>query len=200
MTKICPNCKTGNKNDAGFCQNCGEDLSQTSKATQRVKTQSNGGIMGWWNKRGTGSKAAIGIAGICCIGLILIVAFYGFSSPDKNTATTAPVTNVSNTTPTTPTTPTTSNSSSSATGIQVQVIYDGSWTGNYGDVSGSQSVDGSGSQTYSLTGSPSIVSVVFQKSDGGSGTLTANILQNGQVVETKSTSAAYGVVSVSHSF
>jgi hypothetical protein len=67
-------------------------------------------------------------------------------------------------------------------------------------VSGSQSVDGTGSKTFTMSGNPNIVSAVFQKSGDGSGTLTVNIIKDGQIVETKSTSAAYGVVSVSHSF
>lgn len=121
-------------------------------------------------------------------------------SPDKTTAT-----NTSSDTVSTPvSTPTSSsnssNSSSSASGIQVKVSDSGSWSGSYGDTSGSQTVDGSGSKTFEVTGSPSVVSACFQKKDGGSGTLTVEILEDGNVVETKSTSAQYGVVSIAHSF
>lgn len=81
MSKICPNCKSTNPNKADFCQNCGADFKNVLPTTQ------SSGTSEWWNKQGTGTKAAIGIAGICCIGLILIVAFAGMFSSDKTTST-----------------------------------------------------------------------------------------------------------------
>lgn len=195
MAKICPNCKTSNADNAEFCQNCGQELGITSSGKTN-RSQNTGGVGGWWNKQGTGAKAAIGIVGICCIGLILIVAFAGMFSSDQTTTTT-PTTNTTVSTPTTTTSD--SNSSTTASGIQVRVNYSGSWTGNYGDESGSQSVEGSGTKTFTISGSPSVVSAVFQKYDGGSGTLTVEILENGVVVESRSTSAEYGVVSLGYS-
>ncbi|MBI5681269.1 MAG: hypothetical protein HZC47_10275 [Methanobacterium sp.] len=41
----------------------------------------------WWSKQSSGVKAAIGIVGICCLGLILIVGFGAMASPDKTTST-----------------------------------------------------------------------------------------------------------------
>lgn len=197
MTKLCPNCKTANEDSASFCQNCGNKLKTTASDRNQTKPQNQKGLGGWWNKQSTGGKAAMGIAGICCIGLILIIAISGMYSPDKTT-TTNPTSSVS-TTPSTSTS-SSSSSSSSASGIEIKVDYAGSWSGNYGDESGSQSVDGSGTKTFKISGSPSVVSAVFQKRDGGSGTLTVSILQNGNTVETKSTSAQYGVATASHSF
>ena len=51
-------------------------------------------MKGWWNKQGTGGKAAVGLVGLCCIGLILMVVVGGMMSPDKNTTQSA-VTNTS---------------------------------------------------------------------------------------------------------
>jgi hypothetical protein len=99
MTKICPNCKTENLDNAGFCQNCGNKLA-TVKTNPNTSTKSGSGVTEWWNKQSKGGKTAIGIVGVCCIGLILIVAIGGMFSPDKNTATTS---NSSN--PTTTVTP-----------------------------------------------------------------------------------------------
>jgi len=200
VTKECPNCKKENLDSAGFCQSCGTKLEE-STTNANTTEESGSGIGGFWNKQSNGGKAAIGI-GVCCLGIILIVAISGMMSPDKTTTTTPTTTPAPTTTaPTsTNTTSTSSSSTASASGTQVRVTYSGSWTGNYGDVSGSQSVEGTGSKTFDISGSPDIVSAVFQKSGGGSGTLTVDILQNGQVLETKSTSAQYGVVSVSHSF
>lgn len=67
---------------------------------------------------------------------------------------------------------TTSNSPPSDAGVQVQVNYDGTWTDAINQDGSEQSVDGSGTETFNMTGNPSIVSVDFQKSDSGSGTLT----------------------------
>jgi hypothetical protein len=93
MTKICPKCKTENMDDAGFCQNCGEELDEAVKVPVKgngtgFKTKETGAATGgWWSKQSTGVKAGIGIAGVCCIGLILLVALGGFLSPDKTNNT-----------------------------------------------------------------------------------------------------------------
>ena len=199
MTKVCPNCKSENSDNSGFCQNCGTELS-ASKGSVNPNKNSGEGIGGFWNNQSKGGKIAIGI-GVCCIGLIILFAIASMASPDKNT-TTAPANTTATTTPVPATTTSSTNttSSSSGSGTQVQVTYSGSWTGNYGDTSGSQSVDGKGTKTFTISGDPDIVSAVFQKSSDSSGTLTVNIIKDGQIVETKSTSAAYGVVTVSHSF
>lgn len=196
MTKICPKCSAENSDTGGFCQNCGEDLKNVKSEAKPTET-SSGGAAGFWNNQSKGGKIAIGL-GVCCIGLILIIAISGMFAPDATTKTT-------NTSSDTSAADTSSSSDSSSTtdaasGIQIQVDYSGSWSGSYGDETGQQSVDGSGTKTIDLSGNPSIVSAVFQKKDSGSGTLTVNILKDGSVVESKSTSAEYGVVSTSHSF
>lgn len=210
MAKICPKCGKENKDTAKFCEDCGTTLNEVgSKQTTEKKPKSSNGIMNFWNKQSTTGKAIIGVAGICCIGLILIIGISGLMVPDKTTSTyssnatqqpvtTQPTNNITSSTPST-SSDTSSSSSSSASGIQVQVSYSGSWQGSYGDESGQQSVDGSGTKIFNM-GSPNIVSAVFQKMDSGHGTLTVEIIENGMVVESKSTSATYGVVSVSHSF
>lgn len=187
MVKVCPECKTTNPDNADFCQGCGQELTTVTN-----QSKSSGGLGAWWNKQSRGGKAAIGLCGICCIGLIVILLVSGMSSPDKTTSTTT----------TTPTTTTTSNNSNtqSATGIQVQVIYAGAWSGAIAQDSSTQSVDGSGNKNFDISGNPRVVSVNFQKRDGGSGTLTVNILQNGKVVKTVSTSAQYGVAGVAATF
>lgn len=164
----------------------------------------------WWKRQNTGTKVGIGIAGICCLGLLLILGMSAMASPDATTSTISndssqntaesTVSQPTNTATSSSTSDTSSSSSSSASGIQVKVTYSGSWSGNYGDESGSQSVDGSGSKTFQISGDPSVISAVFQKDDGGSRTLTVEIIEDGTVVESKSTSAAYGVVSAGHSF
>ena len=77
----------------------------------------------------------------------------------------------------------------------VKVIYSGSWSGAILDDEGSRSVDGSGTRTFSVRGG--MVSVTFQKMDGGSGRLTVQIIDgSGNVIAEQSTTAEYGVVGV----
>ncbi len=200
MTKVCPNCKTVNPDNSTFCLECGKKIDVNPNVVNSDKT-SGSGVTNWWNKQSKGGKTAIGVVSVCCLGIILIIAIGAMASPD-NTSTT-PTNATTSTTPTTtdtnnPTT-STSDSSSSASGVQVKVTSSGSWSGSYGDTSGQQSVDGSGTKTYQMD-NPDIVSAVFQKKSDDSGTLTVEIIENGNVVESKSTSAEYGVVSTSHSF
>lgn len=200
MTKVCSNCKSTNPDTAEFCQNCGTKLNMKNSAKSNAK--SGGNLTNFWNDQGNGGKIAI-VVSVCCVGLIILFAIGSMVSPDKNTATTSNNTTTTTTPVPATSTPSSDSSSSSSTtsgDVQIQVSYSGSWTGNYGDASGSQSVEGTGSKTYTISGDPNVVSAVFQKSSDSSGTLTVNIIKNGQVVETKSTSASYGVVSVGHSF
>jgi len=80
VTKICPKCRAENPDTASFCQNCGEDLKKIMNTTKPAKTGNETNI----NKQSNGSKAAIGL-GICCIGIIVIIALVGMVSPDTST-------------------------------------------------------------------------------------------------------------------
>jgi uncharacterized membrane protein YvbJ len=75
MTKVCPNCKKENLDSAGFCQKCGTELKESTN-TVNTNAKSGSGIGDFWNKQSNGGKAAIGI-GVCCLGIILIVAISG---------------------------------------------------------------------------------------------------------------------------
>jgi len=78
----------------------------------------------------------------------------------------------------------------------VEVSCDCSWSGSYGATGSSQSVDGTGSKTFSFEGT--IAVATFQKQDEG-GTLKIILKNNGEVVEESSTSAKYGIATVSGS-
>lgn len=82
--------------------------------------------------------------------------------------------------------------------VSIEISYGGPWEGSIGDSDGQRSVSGNGPRSYDMSGG--IVVAVIQKSNDSTGTLTVQILEGDNAVETQSTSAAYGVVSVSHNF
>jgi hypothetical protein len=92
-----------------------------------------------------------------------------------------------------------SSSDDSGSGYVVKISYDGEWSGTIGGEGSMRSVQGSGTETFEVSGNPSIVVANAQKSDGGSGTLTIQIIKNGEVVKESTTSAQYGLAQVSYS-
>lgn len=77
------------------------------------------------------------------------------------------------------------------------------WTGNYGALGSSQSVEGTGPASYRLNrGDESfwVVSAYFQKHSPGTWNLTASIVTDSTVHESASTTAESGVVVVSWSY
>jgi cytoskeletal protein RodZ len=198
MTKICPKCNQANADSAGFCQNCGEELPEPTSVPPK-----SGGTGGWWSKQSSVIKALVILVPICCIGLIVVVGLVGMYSPDKTNSSTSLATNTS--TSTTPATNTASSSSSSSdsssssssSGVAVVISYSGEWSGAIADSSGTRSIEGTGSETISLDGVDGAVAANAQKRDSGSGTLTISLTNGGSTLKTSSTSAQYGVASVS---
>jgi len=86
VTKICPKCSSENLDAAGFCQNCGEDINNVVTSTNQTK-KSSSGTSDFWNKQSKGGKVAISL-GVCCLGIIIIIAIVGMFSPDTTTTTT----------------------------------------------------------------------------------------------------------------
>lgn len=125
--------------------------------------------------------------------VVVIVAVSGCTSSDT--------TSTDDTSSNETSTDETSNSQSSNTNpnVVVKVTSDDSWSGSIYDDSGSRSVEGTGNKEFDLGSNPGIVSVTFQKS-GSSGSLTVEIIKNGEIVKSQTTTAEYGVVSVSETF
>lgn len=142
-----------------------------------------------WKEWST-AKKAISIIAVCCVGLIIIGAIIGAGSPDKNTAPTTTSSSDNNTT---------ADSTPEVKGVQVHVTYDGSWSGSIGDVSSQSTYSGTGEDTIDLPDAQSIVSAVVQKQSGDTSELKVEILKDGKVIKEGTTSAEYGVVTVSTS-
>lgn len=81
--------------------------------------------------------------------------------------------------------------------VSFRVIYSGSWQGSIGSESGQRSISGQGDSHLPVDNNATIVSGNAQKQDNGSGTLTVQILVDGEVANEESTSTEYGVAQVS---
>jgi len=84
---------------------------------------------------------------------------------------------------------------SSGSTYTVKVNYPGSWSGSIGGAGNSKTVDGYGSKSLTVEGWPAVA--VIQKQDGDSRTMGVEIWKGDKMLNSGSTSAAYGVVSVS---
>lgn len=93
MTKICPNCKTENSDNAGFCQECGTALKEPDISKNDEKSGNK--ITNLWNKQNKRRKASIGILGIVFVGLIILVIIFGgmFAPLDNTPVALAPAAN-----------------------------------------------------------------------------------------------------------
>lgn len=78
----------------------------------------------------------------------------------------------------------------------IQVKSNTDWAGSIGADGSSRTIEGYGSETREVTGTIA-VAVIQKQTDYGY--LTVTILQNGKVLDSQTTTAAYGVVNVSAS-
>lgn len=86
----------------------------------------------------------------------------------------------------------------SGSDYQIRVAYSGDWSGTIGDVGSTRSVEGSGTESFDIdVQSGDIVSANAQKDDDSNDELTIQILRDGDVIKETSTTAEFGVASVS---
>ena len=78
--------------------------------------------------------------------------------------------------------------------FNVVIQSDTSWSGSIGGGTSSRTIQGDGSETWEITGTMAVAVIQKQTSDGY---LTVKITRNGNVVAQQSTTADYGVVTVS---
>lgn len=85
MARLCPNCKKYNDSDAKFCEFCGSNIAGVkSDSTVDNRLGILDDFLEWFNQQSNVVKAGLGIGGICCIGIVLLLVFGGIS-PEQNT-------------------------------------------------------------------------------------------------------------------
>jgi len=138
---------------------------------------------------------AIGIVGICCIGII-ILAMGGMFSPDNSNNQITDSSN-QNSSESVKTGDNSNQNTNTVKGYQVRITTSGSWSGSIGSIDQS-TYDGAGDKTIDVKDvSGGILVAVIQKQGGDSSELKVEILKDGKVIKEGSTTAAYGVVTVS---
>ncbi len=121
MTKNCSNCKTDNPDNSSFCQSCGEPLAEANTPIKSSAKNGNG-LGGFWNKQSKNGKIALGV-GVCCLGLIIIIAIGGMMAPDSNSNTSTSNNNASTAnTPTSTDTSTPASTSSTPTKTTITAL------------------------------------------------------------------------------
>lgn len=84
-----------------------------------------------------------------------------------------------------------------ASGYEIQVSCECEWSGSFGGLGDSRTVDGSGSETIDVTDEHGYgVTAVVQKQGASGEELLVQIIKDGSVVKEQSTTADYGVVSI----
>lgn len=220
---FCPNCGSQNKDDAQFCENCGSKLdtvvtqeTPTSKIPDPAESKKPstilvilgyifailGGLIGiviglylYTRENSEAKFHGRNMLVIAAIIIILSLVVNAFVLSTLTTTTSLPSSSDSSTSiPSS-----TSSSSSVASGsVTVVINYPGEWSGAIADSSGTRSIEGTGSKTIDLGNIDGAVAANAQKRDSGSKTMTISLNKGGTTLETQSTSAEYGVVSVSH--
>ena len=82
--------------------------------------------------------------------------------------------------------------------VTVQINADSSWTGTLAYNGGTQVINGNGNATYNLGSNPGSISITLRKTSDN-GTLSVQIIKNGNVVVNQSTSGSQGNINISYS-
>lgn len=81
--------------------------------------------------------------------------------------------------------------------VQIKITYPGEWSATVGDESTSISYSGTGNDAIKIDESKyEVIAAAVQKMDGSSDKLKVQIIKDGDVLDSKSTSEKYGLVSV----
>lgn len=226
-TNYCPNCGGELQEGSRFCPSCGESIQNETNETE-TQSLSEGDtsanetdlktVLAWGGGvlfvvlgtlmfvESVGAAIVMILTGAFILpnvrreidynfstGVVVVVAIIGIVAagallPPTDTGTS----NVDNTNPS-------GEASTQQSGYSVRIQYSGDWQGSIATGGQSRSVEGSGTTTYDISGDPFVISANAQKMDSGGGTLTVQIVEDGQVVRETSTSASYGVAQTSYS-
>lgn len=122
------------------------------------------------------------------------------TTPTQTSAVTTSATPTATATPTSTPTQTPTPTPDQSGDIQVRIVYSGEWSGSVSADGSTRTIQGTGTTTIDVADDTPSVAVNAQKQTSGSGKLTVQILEGGEVVKQASTTADYGVAQTSKSF
>lgn len=172
----CPRCGYENNSTSRFCVNCTYPI-KNSNSKGKLENRSK------WERLGAGKKITI-VLGIVIIALLLFSLINILTAPDSKSSFNLVTSNQSNgDVPTEP--------------FQVKVIYNGSWSGKFGNVNSPVYHSGSGEKSYRLdaAGWDNVMAEVY-KNTVSSDKLTVQIIKNGKVVKENSTTGTQNGVTL----
>jgi hypothetical protein len=82
--------------------------------------------------------------------------------------------------------------------IDIQIVYEGDWSGTYSDVGSTMSISGTGAKTIPFPDADVSISASIEKQDDSERTLTVRIVRNDVVVAEEMTDEAYGIAAVTY--
>lgn len=198
---FCPECGSEIEGEVQFCPDCGSDIAPGDGTSSTEGTAGDGGITS--KIPGMRPGSTIRNLVLASVYVVLILAVIGAAAGPTDTGDTA-TTNAGSVDDTNAGGGDATATEASASGYAVKIEYSGEWSGALSVTSSggssSESISGVGSQTIEIDGSPDIISANAQKRDGGSGTITVKIIEDGEVVSEASSSSEYGVAQTSKSF
>lgn len=89
-------------------------------------------------------------------------------------------------------------SNQNSANVTIQITANGPWAGDYAYKNGDMHINGTGNANYNLGTNPGHLTISLQ--NNGTGTLTVQLLQGGNVVQTQSTSSQLGVINIDQNF
>lgn len=174
----CRRCGYENYSDSVYCENCMYPL-KSQKEMNKPKRNNDSG----WNI--STFKKVIIVIGIIFLAYLSFSIIYEVSQPSPENSLNVITTNSS------------SNQQSSTRPYQVNIIYNGSWTGEMGKSDSLVDKSGTGDDLIKLTCAGwDNVTVKITKVDYNSEPLTVQLLKNGKVIRENTTTTPHGEVEI----
>ena len=146
-------------------------------------------IFGGFRPESISKGKAAGIAVVALV--VLIISFVAFAS-------TAPIDDVSSTGFADDVIIEDISSTNGNEGVQIKITYPGEWMASVGDESTGTTYTGTGDEVIQIyEPGYDVIAAAVQKQDGSSDKLKVQIIRDGKVLDSESTSKEYGVVTVS---
>ena len=173
----CRRCVYENYSDSAYCENCMYPLKTQNEMNKPKRNKDTGWHLSTFKK-------VILVIGIIFLAYLSFSIIYEVSQPSPESSLNVVTTN-------------SSNQQSSTRPYQVNIIYNGSWSGQMGESNSLVDKSGTGDDTIKLTCAGwANVTVIINKLDYNSEPLKVQLLKNGKVIRENTTTDPEGTVEI----